>query len=173
MGKQALLVIDMLNDFARPGGALYCGESARAIIPRIQETARRFRAEGKPVIYVCDRHRPDDPEFQVWPVHCVRGTEGAEVVEELRPEPGDHVIPKRRYSGFFGTDLDLTLRELGVDEVVLTGTCTNICVLYTAADARMRDYKVTVLKDGVATFSPEAHAAALRELETTLGAKLA
>jgi nicotinamidase/pyrazinamidase len=132
----------------------------------------RARREGWPVVWVCDRHQPDDSEFQVWPAHCVAGTRGAELVPPLEPREGEKVVPKRRYSGFFGTDLDLYLREQGVDEVVLAGVCTNICVLYTAADARMRGYRVTVLRDAVASFDRDAHQWALRELERTLGAKV-
>ena len=90
----------------------------------------------------------------------------------LAPHDGDVVIPKRRYSGFFGTDLDITLRERDVDTLRLVGDCTNICVLYTAADARNLGYAVEVVRDGVTSFDLEAHADALRELEKTLGATI-
>lgn len=171
MGK-ALLVIDMLNDFVREGGALDVGEAGRQIIPVIAARIKEARSEGWPVIYVCDQHLPDDREFQMFPKHCLAGTEGAQVCAGLAPAVGDLVVPKRRYSGFYGTDLDLSLRELGVQELVLTGVCTNICVLYTAADARMRNYDVRVVRDGVASFSREAHAFALAEMEKTLGVVL-
>jgi len=85
------------------------------------------------------------------------------------PAPGDKIIPKRRYSGFFQTDLDLTLRELGVDEIVLVGVCTNICCLYTAADARNLNYKVTAVRDAMSSFDEAAHEYALKEMEKTLG----
>lgn len=170
MSKRALVVVDMLVDFVDPGGRLFCGEAARAIIPRIGEELDAARASGETVIYLCDRHRPGDAEFTLFPPHCLEGTRGAEVCPELEPQAGDRVIPKRRFSGFSGTDLDLTLREQGVDEITLVGVCTNICVLYTAADARMRGYAVTVPADAVASFDDEAHRYALRELEKTLGA---
>ncbi|HCC32778.1 MAG TPA: nicotinamidase, partial [Clostridiales bacterium] len=96
----------------------------------------------------------------------------AEVCGELLPQPGDRVIAKRRFSGFAGTDLDLTLREKAITRLKLTGVCTNICVLYTAADARMRGYAVDVVADAVASFDDDAHRWALRELEKTLGARL-
>ncbi len=172
MAQKALLVIDMLNDFVRPGGALYIGEGGRRIIPYIAGEVARARAEGVPVIYICDRHRPDDGEFALFPPHCLAGTEGAEVCRELAPQAGDFIVPKRRYSGFYGTDLDLLLRELGVAELLLVGVVTNICVLYTAADAVMRNYRVTVLTRGVASFDEEAHKFALKEMEKTLGARL-
>lgn len=125
------------------------------------------------MIYACDRHLPDDPEFQTGPVHCVTGSVGADVVAGLRPLAGERVLAKRRYSAFFGTELDLVLSERGVTALSLVGVCTNICVLYTAADARMRGYEVTVVRDAVASFDPQAHAWALIELERTLGASLA
>ena len=172
MGKKAFLVIDMLKDFVDPGGKLYIGDEARRVIPAIKRAIEHARNKGCPVIYVCDRHLPDDPEFSMFPPHCIVGSEGAEVTEELKPMPGDRVIPKRRYSAFFQTDLDLTLRELGVDELVILGVCTNICDLYTAADARMLGYKVTVLRECVASFDKEAHEFALKEMERTRGAKV-
>jgi nicotinamidase/pyrazinamidase len=168
--KRALVVIDMIEDFAHEGGALYCGPTMAQIIPVIQREIARARAAGEAVIYLADNHVPDDAEFKVFPPHAIAGTRGAEIIPELAPEDTDDVIPKRRYSGFFGTDLDITLRERGVDTLRLVGDCTNICVLYTAADARNLGYAVEVVRDGVTSFDEEAHHDALRELEKTLGA---
>ncbi len=170
--KRALVVVDMIEDFVREGGALYCGPSMTKIVPVIQREMARARAAGEPIVYLTDNHLPDDAEFKMFPPHAIAGTKGAEIVPELTPAPGDVVIPKRRYSGFFGTDLDITLRERGVDTLRLVGDCTNICVLYTAADARNLGYDVEVLEDGVTSFDEEAHRDALRELERTLGAKI-
>jgi len=170
--RKALLVVDMLNDFVLPDGALSVGEVGPLIVPALAEHIREARAEGTPVIYLCDRHRPDDAEFADFPPHCIQGTSGADIVKELVPQPGDIVVPKRRYSGFFGTDLHMTLRELGITDVILTGVCTNICVLYTAADARMLGFNVEVFTDSVASFDNEAHKWALKELQNTLGAWL-
>lgn len=168
--KRALVVIDMIEDFVREGGALYCGPSMSRIVPVIKQEIRRARGVGEPVVYLTDNHLPDDAEFRVFPPHAIAGTKGSEIVPELAPEQGDLVIPKRRYSGFFGTDLDITMRERGVDTLRLVGDCTNICVLYTAADARNLGYAVEVLEAGVTSFDEEAHRDALRELEKTLGA---
>jgi nicotinamidase-related amidase len=167
-----LVVIDMLRDFVEAGGALYIGPAAEQVKPRVRAALAAARAEGKTVVYVCDRHRPDDAEFAMFPPHCLEGTPGAEVVPELAPAPGEIVIPKRRYSGFFGTDLDTTLREKAVEELWLCGVCTNICVLYTAAEARMRGYRVVVLREAVGSFSVAAHRFALEEMEKTLGCQL-
>ncbi|HHV34905.1 MAG TPA: cysteine hydrolase [Syntrophomonadaceae bacterium] len=172
MPKKALIIIDMLNDFVQEGGALYTGEAGRRVIPVIAAVLKRARAEKWPVIYLCDQHTSADSEFEMFPIHCLAGTKGGEICAELAPQDGEFIIPKRRYSGFYGTDLDLTLRELGVDELILTGVCTNICVLYTVADARMRHYDVKILKDAVASFDEKVHEFALQEMEKTLGAEL-
>jgi nicotinamidase-related amidase len=168
-GRTALVIVDMLNDFISERGALYIGAAGQRIVPVIAAELERARQGDMPVFYLCDRHRPDDREFAVWPAHCVAGSWGAQIITDLAPRAEDHLIPKRRYSGFYGTDLDPCLRELGISEIILTGVCTNICVLYTAADARMRNLEVTVVRDGVATFDEEAHRFALREMEKTLG----
>ena len=170
--RRALVVVDMIEDFVREGGALYCGPSMASIVPVIRGELDRAHTAGEAVVYLKDDHLPDDAEFAIFPPHAVVGTKGAEIVPELAPAAGDVVIPKRRYSGFFGTDLDITLRERNVDTLRLVGDCTNICVLYTAADARNLGYGVEVVRAGVTSFDLEAHADALRELEKTLGATI-
>ena len=162
----------MIEDFVHEGGALYCGPSMAKIVPVIQRELERARSAGEPVVYLTDEHLPDDAEFAQFPPHALKGSNGAKIVPELAARPGDVVIPKRRFSGFFGTDLDITLRERGVDTLRLVGDCTNICVLYTAADARNLGYAVEVVRNGVTSFDLEAHADALRELEKTLGATI-
>jgi len=162
----------MLNDFIGKEGKLYIGESGERIILPIQRKLKIFRKEKNPVFYICDHHRFDDKEFKLFPPHCVSGTRGAEIIDELKPEHNDFIIYKRRYSGFFQTDLDISLREEGILELELVGVCTNICVLYTAASARMLNYKVTVLKDAVASFDYEAHNFALKQMKDILGVEI-
>ena len=173
MSRKALIVIDMLRDFLEPDGRLYIGPTAQNVVEAVGREIEKARSCQTPVIYVCDTHSEDDSEFRMFPSHCVIGTPGADVVDELKPHPGDKIIPKRRYSAFFQTDLDLTLRELGIDEIVLVGVCTNICNLYTAADARMLNYKVTALRDCMSSFDEAAHEFALKEMEQTLGVTVA
>jgi len=169
--ESALLIIDMLNDFIEKNGALTVPGAGR-IVPRIREILEDARREGIPVIYVKDNHRPDDKEFEYWPPHAVSGTWGSEVVEELSPLPGDYIIPKRRYSAFFGTDLDNLLRELEVRKVYLTGVLTNICVYATALDASMRNYSVSVFEDAVASLSEETDLFIFKQLDEVLKAEL-
>jgi nicotinamidase/pyrazinamidase len=169
--KEALLVIDMVNDFVLPGAPLEVPETRR-IIPIIKGEIERAHTMGSPVIFLCDTHAPDDKEFSKfgWPVHAVKGTKGAEIIAELTPAEGDIVVHKTTYSGFFGTDLDKTLKQLGVDYLRLTGDVNDICILFTASDAVLRDYAVTVVEDGVAGISREDHEAALRIMKNVLSA---
>lgn len=169
---RALLIIDMLNDFIKPQGALYIGPAAAKVVPVIKGRLDHFRQNREPVIFICDRHRQGDLEFAMFPPHCLEGDSGGEVIAELAPRPEERLIYKRRYSAFFGTELDLTLREYGVSELELAGVVTNICVLYTAADARMLNYRVTVNAAAVAGIDQQAHRFALQEMEKTLGVTL-
>ena len=173
MGREALLVIDMLNDFVRKGAPLEVPDT-RTIIPVVHKEIEKAHAAGNPVIFVCDAHAPDDKEFSKfgWPAHAVTGTEGARVIEELKPSNGDIVIPKTTYSGFFGTKLDETLKRLGVDSLRITGDVTHICVMFTASDAVLRDYHVTVLEKAVAGIAQEDHQAALRIMKNVMGVKI-
>ena len=166
-----VLVVDMVRGFCEEGRSLYVGPTIREIIPRIRDLLRRETANGSHVIFLCDTHDSDDREFEMFPPHCIRGTEEPEVIPELREFAGE-VIPKRRYSGFFETNLGQRLAELKPDKIIVVGDCTNICVLYTVADARNRDYSVEVPADCVTTFDPEAHRFALQQIETVLGAKV-
>ncbi|MFQ5827300.1 MAG: cysteine hydrolase family protein, partial [Dehalococcoidia bacterium] len=132
-----VLVVDMLRGFLEEGYPLYCGPGARDIIPRVQRLLERELARGSKVIFLCDNHAPDDLEFEMFPRHCVAGTPEAELIPELASYPGE-VMPKRRYSGFYGTPLEARLKELGAERVIVCGVCTDICVMHTVADARNR-----------------------------------
>ncbi|MFQ5879188.1 MAG: isochorismatase family cysteine hydrolase [Dehalococcoidia bacterium] len=166
-----VLVVDMVRGFCEEGFPLYVGPTIRQIIPRIRALLEEERARGSHIIFLCDNHAPDDAEFQMFPPHCIRGTVEAEMIPELR-DLADEVVPKGRFSGFYGTDLERRLRELQPDKVIVVGDCTNICVLYTVADARNRDYAAEVPADCVATFDAEAHRFALEQMEKVLGARV-
>jgi len=172
MKSDTLIIIDMLNDFIDPEGALYCGESARAIIPDIKTRLDLYRSADRGVIFLQDAHSPDDKEFEKFPPHCVAGTWGSEIIAALAPFPNDHVIPKRRYSGFYDTRLDQVLSALRPAQVEVVGVCTSICVMDTVGGLVNRDYAVQVPRSGVADFDPEAHAYALQRMERIYGAKI-
>lgn len=163
-----VIVGDMIRGFCEEGYNLYLGQPVREIIPRIEQLLREEKEKGSHIIFLADTHDPDDLEFRMFAPHCIRGTEEPEVIPELR-EFAEEVIPKRRFSGFFETNLDQRLRELKPGKIIIVGDCTDICVYFTAADARARDYEVEVRADCVATFDDEAHRFALRQMERVLG----
>lgn len=166
---KALLVIDMLKDFIYPTGKLYCGKTVQKIIPVIKKKINQMRKKGV-VIFICDAHKENDLEFNLFPKHCVEGTIGAEIIDEFKIEKVDIIIKKNRYSGFYRTDLEKILKENKITEVGVMGVCTSICVMDTVGELRNRDYKVIVYKDGVADFDPEAHKFALKRMEKIYGA---
>lgn len=167
----AVLVVDMLRCFLEKGYPLYCGDKARRIIPNVQGLLERELAQGSKIFFICDNHDPDDLEFKMFPRHCVAGTFEAQVIPELVKYAGE-VVPKKRYSGFFNTQLDEKLKELKPEKVIVCGVLTNICVLYTVMDARNRNYEVEVPVDCVASPDASAHRFALEQIEKVLGAKL-
>ncbi|MFC1474921.1 cysteine hydrolase family protein [bacterium] len=172
MSKKALLVIDMLNDFVDPEGALYVGDTVKNIIPEIQKKIAQYRSDKDQIIYVCDNHDEDDREFELFPKHGVAGSRGAEIYKDFRPEPDDIIIHKKRFSSFYNTKLDEVISENDIDTLELMGVCTNICILYTCADAHDRDLKVIVDRRCVDTFDRSAHEFALKEMDRVLGAKI-
>ncbi|MFC2066596.1 cysteine hydrolase family protein [Chloroflexota bacterium] len=167
----AVLVVDMLRGFLEEGYPLYCGVESRRIISNIQTLLDKELATGSKVFFICDQHDPDDLEFEMFPPHCISGTDESEVIPELARYPGE-IIPKKRYSGFFGTSLEEKLEKLGPEKITVCGVCTDICVMHTVADARNRDYPVEVPVDCISSFDEKAHRFALEHMEKVLGAKL-
>lgn len=145
----AVIVIDMIKD--------NIFEGAKKIIPRIKKLLEVARAHRIPIIYANDSFFPFDPMFERIRRHAIRGTAGTQVIDELKPERGDIIVEKRRFSAFFKTDLDLTLRCLNVDTVALCGINTWACVLFTAADAVSLDFKCILIEDCCASHRKEIH----------------
>ncbi len=167
----AILVIDMLRGFFEEAYPLYCGYQARQIIPRLRDLLQKESEKGSRIYFLCDHHAPDDPEFEAFPPHCIAGTDQAELIPELAGIPGE-IIPKARYSGFFESALESKLQKAGIEKLVVCGVCTDICVMYTVAEARNRGYSVEVPVDCVASFNTEGHRFALGHMEKVLGATL-
>ena len=168
LNHPAILVVDMLNDFVT--GALGC-DRGRAIVPKTAELLDAARAKGVPVIFCNDCHLPGiDRELQLWGDHAIKGTPGAEVIPELKLCDKDYVVPKRRYSGFFQTDLDILLKELGVKTVVMTGLHAHMCVRHTSADAYCLGYDVVAASEATDSFTEEDYKIGLAYLKTCYGA---
>jgi nicotinamidase-related amidase len=167
--KPAILVIDMLNDFVT--GELKC-DTAQEIIPNISQLLNAAREYDWPVVYCNDTHFQCDSELKKWGPHAMKGTKGAEVIPELNPTSKDYIVEKRTYSGFYETGLDLLLRDLKIDTVIITGMHTNICDRHTAADAFFRGYKIVIASDGTGTFTKEEHEQGLKYLEEIYNAEI-
>jgi biuret amidohydrolase len=158
--KTAMIVVDMQNDFVAPGAAIEV-PAARAMVPKLAEALKVCRDSQIKVIYTAHVHRRDGSDMGLFddlhpPIAnrdaLVDGTPGVDIYPDLRPASGEHVIKKHRYSGFFGTDLDMILREWGVDTVIISGTSTENCCHATARDAMFRNYRVIFLSDATATY---------------------
>jgi len=161
--QTAVVVIDMLNDFVT--GALKC-ERAQAIIPNIKALIEAARRAGAHVVYSTDAHSPDDHEIRVaWHAHAMAGTEGAQIIDELAPQPGDHISPKTSYSAFYGTNLDEHLAQKGTKTLILTGVLTNCCIQYIAGEAFVRGYRIIVPPDCVEALTEKEHTDALEYLK--------
>jgi nicotinamidase/pyrazinamidase len=164
--KLALIVIDMVKDTL--SNAYPITPHARAIIPAINRITRWARRMDMPVVFACDSFLREDFIFQGrMKPHSLRGTQGAMVYEELERAEGDVFLPKRRFSAFYKTDLDQSLRTWGVDTVALAGIATNFCVLSTAFDALSNDFSAIILADACAAHSLAVHAATLENYKNT------
>jgi ureidoacrylate peracid hydrolase len=167
--RAAVLVVDMLNEFLEPGGEMVLLEGRRVIEP-INRLLAASREMGMRVVWLCDEHPiPEDKEFEKRVPHCIGGTWNAGIVDAMDVAPDELRIAKRRYSGFFGTDLDLRLREWGVQQVVVTGVVTNICVRSTVHDAYFLGYEVFVPADCVSATSDREQASTLYDIDTHFG----
>ncbi len=167
----AVLVIDMLNDFCVDGGAMVLPGAERLLDPQ-NAVIMAVREAGGAVIFVNDCHRPGlrrDREFLKREPHCIEGSWGAEVMTGLDRQPGDLQIVKRRFSGFFNTDLDLTLKDMEIDTVIAMGVVTNICVRSTVHDAFFHGYRVVVPEDCVAATGPREQDSSLYDIGTHFG----
>ncbi len=153
--RRAVLVCDMIRDHLTPGRPLEVPR-ARDIVPALAARLEGARASGEPVIYVLDRHEPGDPELDAWTTHAVEGTEGAEVWPPLAPTAVNRVVTKPSYSGFFQSELEGVLDELGVDTLVLTGCATEVQLMATATDALQKGFAVEVPADSQAGTSEAA-----------------
>ena len=153
--RPAIVATDLQNDILE-GGALACGR-IHLILPKLQKLFAKARRMGVPVIYVCDRHYKDDPELQLWNDHMIAGSYGAQIIDAVKPEPGDCVIYKNRFNGFVNTTLDKTLRQNRINTVVMTGWRSDVCVAQTAIEAFYRGYRVAVADDGVNSTTEAEH----------------
>ncbi|WP_042220447.1 cysteine hydrolase family protein [Oceanobacillus manasiensis] len=182
MSKRALINVDYTYDFVAEDGKLTCGKPGQAIEKEIVRLTEEFITAGDYVVLAIDAHQEGDalhPESKLFPPHNIIGTSGrdlygslAELYEQYKGKENVYYRDKTRYSAFAGTELELKLRERGIEEVHLVGVCTDICVLHTAVDAYNKGFKIVIHKNAVASFNQAGHEWALGHFENTLGANI-
>jgi len=165
--KTALLIIDMQEDIVGSR------EATRKTVPAIRLVLDGFRKKGMPVFHIIRTYRrdwsdvelPRIKEFTEKGPRVIENTHGAQIIAPLSPRTGEHVVVKKRWSGFFMTELPLLLARLGVRAVVIAGTQTPNCVRTTAFDAISYDLDTTVLSDATSAATPEIHQANLQDMQ--------
>jgi nicotinamidase-related amidase len=168
---KALIIIDMLKDFV--DGKL-ANPKALEIVGPLKALLAHARRQGWVVVFSNDAHQPGDPELKVWGPHAMQGDPGAQVIDALAPAPGprEFISDKRSYGAFDGTGLDERLKALGVNEVVVTGQHTHICVRHSSYGALIRGYTITVPQDAVCAFGGVNEDEALKYLKDVYAAEI-
>jgi nicotinamidase-related amidase len=187
IARSALIIVDLQNDFLHPDGsfATTAREHPEAnidmpflvgTIPYARKLAAAFRAAGRPVIYIAHVLKPDysDAAWPYWRLgiepapgnrtHCVEGTWGAEIIGELTPHDGEHLIVKKGFGGFANTALDTTLRNMGVTTCVMVGVTTCVCVSNTVRGGVEHNYRMILVSDAVAEVSRDTHEGELKTM---------
>ncbi len=172
VGTPTLLVIDIQADSGMPVevGGIPRMEGNAEVVANAEALVAAARSASVPIIFFQEVHRRSGVDFGreldgAEGPHCIEGEPSTELWPTLRPEEGEYFIPKRRYSGFYGTELEILLRGLGTTTLLLCGGLTDVCVHYTFADAHQRDFFVRVAQDAVIGSSLEAHNASLLAME--------
>lgn len=169
--RTAVIVVDMINEFCKPGGKMVLPGYEALVAPQLAviEAARKADA---PVIWVHDSHRRNmrrEREFLKRTPHGEEGTWATEIIDDLGARPDEIHVIKHRYSSFFQTDLDLTLKDMMVDQLVVFGVVTNICVRSTVHDAFFNGYEVAVPRDCCAATGPREQESTLCDIATHFG----
>jgi nicotinamidase-related amidase len=187
IASSALIIVDMQNDFLHPDGSFahIARQHPEAMIdipflvgtiPHVGRLATAFRAAGRPVVYVAHVLRRDysDAAFPYWRLglepgtgnrtHCVEGTWGAEIVDELKPHDDEHVVVKKGFGGFSGTTLDTILRNARITTCVVVGVTTCVCVSNTVRGGVEHNYRMILVSDAVAEVSRDTHEGELKTM---------
>jgi nicotinamidase-related amidase len=168
----ALLLIDVINDLEFPTSDRLL-KQALPMARKLAALKKRAQAAGVPVIYVNDNFGRWQSDFHKQVQHCLKdGVQGEPIARLLRPGDHDYFVLKPKHSGFFSTQLDILLEHLGTETVILTGIAANICVLFTANEAYMRDYQLIVPRDCVASNTKQENDYALKQMKQVLKADI-
>jgi len=185
--RSALIIVDMQNDFIHPEGgfAHRARENPEAkidlpflmgTVPYAKRLADSFRRAGRPVVYIAHVLKPDysDAQFPYWRAtrgslsgnrtFITEGTWGAQIIDELKPLPGEHLVVKKGFGGFSNTPLDTILRNLGVTTCVVCGVTTCVCVSTTVRGGVEHNYRMILVSDAVAEVHRDTHEAELKTM---------
>jgi nicotinamidase-related amidase len=169
--KAVLLIVDMQNDFVHPDGPMSV-PTAEEVVPRVRDILDSFRRRKLPVIHVIREHRQDASDVEISRIekfkqrnYAVKGTKGADIIDELKPAPGETVLSKNRFSAFFMTELPLILDRIGPEYVVIAGIQTPNCIRHTAIDSLCYNFKTIVVADATTAATPEVHQANLTDMD--------
>ena len=173
VGNTVLIVVDIQGgevprEDSRTEIPYMGGRTERA--PRVREIIRHSREKGIPVVFIQEVHKPSlidigrELDGAEGP-HCLEGWEETELAPGIDPQPGEFLIKKRRYSAFFGTELEIVLKAYKAETLILIGGLTDVCIHYTFVDGHQHDYRVRVVQDAVGGSSEKAHNAALEAIE--------
>jgi nicotinamidase-related amidase len=172
VGSPVLISVDIQRGYALPAerSGIAIMEGHAALVENAERIVGAARTARIPVVFFKEAHRPDGVDFGREldgdeGVHCTEGDPATELWPSLTPGPGEYTITKRRFSGFFGTDLEILLKGLGASTLVLIGGLTDVCVHYTFVDAHQHDYRVRVVSDCVIGSTADRHAASLSAME--------
>lgn len=172
---KALVAVDLQKDFVEQDGALYTPGIER-VVPEAVKLIEEFKSKDLPVIVTTDYHTPDDKEFERWPAHCVKNTDGVELVDEIKQAISGYeklfLIRKNRYSAMYNTNLEDIIKKNAIDEIHICGLLSNICVMFTVEELMNRDYRSVVHEKATASNDPEMHRFAIRTIEEVLGAEV-
>ena len=175
---RALIVVDMTYDFLADDGALTGGLPGQQAVQPVLDLLREFAETGELIVFACDAHTVDDPEFALWPPHCVIGTKGAMLYGQLADFYNRHqsdrvrYLPKTKYDAFFDTPLADWLTADQATEVTVVGVCTSICCYATALGAYCRGFSITSDPAAMADLTKEAHDFAVNHMQNVLKAEM-
>ena len=162
--KTALIIVDMQNDFVKDKGSLLVS-SAKETISNIKGLLTAARNKNVVVCYTQDTHFKDDKEWTIWPKHCEKNSWGWEIIKELKPNKNEMIFQKNRYDGFYGTTLNHYLSNVWkIENLIITGTVSNICVAQTAASAGLRWYNIIIPADSISSITEFDQALTLRQV---------
>lgn len=169
---RTLLVIDMVNDFCSDVGSLYVGDQVKECIANVKELIAEFRESEDGIIYLCDMHSENDPEFELFPPHCVEGTHGESVIDELEPEECDMVMDKQTFSGVWDNPVLLEILDQEDNEIFVCGLCTSICIMETVSDLSKEGLNVTIVEKACCDLDKESHNMAINRMKLLFGAEI-